>query len=273
VKVNTNGRSEPKSSGSSGLDPQGENGTDRAPGVATTPGSTASERPRGSFQGTLKGVGFRAIDVLTPAVVRAFHYVYYTNARTTWWNTWWFGHRTLKTPFDLWVYQEIMFEVRPDLIIETGTARGGSALFLASMCDLLGAGRVVTIDLEEWSGRPTHDRIRYVQGSSIDAKTVELVAEEVAGSKSSMVILDSAHDAAHVSKELELYAPMVTPGSYLLVEDTNLNGHPIKRKYGSGPWEAVEAFLQRHPEFSQDRSREKFLFTFNPRGFLRRVPD
>jgi len=206
-------------------------------------------------------------------VAQAFHYLYYVNARTTWWDTWWLGHRTLKTPLDLWVYQEIIHELRPDLIIETGTARGGSALYLASICDLIGTGRVLTIDLKDWLGRPVHDRIQYLLGSSTDTRTIEAVSEQADKAKTTLVILDSGHAADHVVEELELYAPFVSPGSYVIVEDTNLNGHPIKRSYGPGPMEAVNSYLKEHAEFSLDRSREKFLFTFNPRGYLKRAPD
>ncbi len=85
-----------------------------------------------------------------------------------------------------------------------------------------------------------------------------------------MVVLDSDHSAAHVGKELEIYAPLVTPGCYMVVEDTNVNGHPISPDFGPGPWEAVEAFLSRRTDFVADGSREKFILTFNPRGFLRR---
>ena len=84
-------------------------------------------------------------------------------------------------------------------------------------------------------------------------------------------ILDSDHTEAHVSRELELLAPYVTPGSYLIVEDTNINGHPTYPTFGPGPYEAVSTFLRAHPEFVVDTAREKFLMTFNPGGFLRRV--
>ncbi len=86
-----------------------------------------------------------------------------------------------------------------------------------------------------------------------------------------MVILDSDHSQAHVARELEILAPYVTPDSYLIVEDTNINGHPTYPSFGPGPFEALERFIADHPEFVVDSSREKFLLTFNPKGFLRRL--
>ena len=85
-----------------------------------------------------------------------------------------------------------------------------------------------------------------------------------------MVILDSDHSCEHVLSELRLYAPLVSPGSSLVVEDTNINGHPVDPRFGAGPHEALELFLPEHPEFSRDAGCEKFYLTFNPGGFLRR---
>lgn len=188
-----------------------------------------------------------------------------------WADTTWFGTQALKNPLDLWVYQEILFECRPDAIIETGTFKGGSALFLAHMLDLLGRGVVVTIDLEEIPGRPGHPRIRYLQGSSAAPETVAAVRSLIAPGDRAMVILDSDHSFEHVSRELDLYAEFVSPGGYLIVEDTVVNGHPILPEFGPGPFEAVAAFLRRDDRFQRDATREKFMLTFNPCGFLRRV--
>ncbi len=86
-----------------------------------------------------------------------------------------------------------------------------------------------------------------------------------------MVILDSDHSRDHVAKELELYADLVTPDSYLVVEDTNVNGHPVNRTHGPGPMEALDRFLASRNDFYRDRNRERYLMTFNPKGFLRRA--
>jgi len=196
----------------------------------------------------------------------------------TWKDTWWMGHRLQKLPTDLWLYQEILFEHRPEYIVETGTAFGGSALFLANVCDLLGAGQVITIDIDDWdvevagySGRPAHPRISYVRGSSVDPSIVSDVRSRIPDGASVMVILDSDHSYDHVAAELAVYAPMVTSGQFLVVEDTMLNGHPVHADFGPGPMEAVDDFLAKSTPFVLDPLGDKFLVSFNPRGYLRRL--
>ena len=182
----------------------------------------------------------------------------------------WMGVVCEKCPLDLWIYQEILGELHPDLIVETGTRFGGSALFLAHMLDILGRGHIVTIDIDDTIRRPQHRRITYVHGSSGDGNVVEpAIAPHLGGT--TLVILDSDHSKAHVKKEMTLLARHVTLGSYLIVEDSNINGHPAAPGWGEGPWEAVDEFQKTHHEFLIDRSREKFLLTFNPRGFLKRI--
>jgi cephalosporin hydroxylase len=185
-------------------------------------------------------------------------------------STSWLGIRTLKCPLDLWIYQEILVRNRPDLIVETGTALGGSAHFLATVCDRLDCGRVVTVDWRLREGRPEHPRITYLHGSSIAPRIVDQVVGAVRPGERVMVILDSAHERDHVLSELRAYGPIVTPGQYLIVEDTNVNGHPARPDFGPGPTEAVEAFLEEEPgrSFAVDPACEKFLMTFNPRGYL-----
>jgi len=214
-------------------------------------------------------VRHRAATLLTPPVTAAFHYLYYH--QSTWMHTWWLGHRVMKNPLDLWIYQEMLYEQRPELIIETGTAHGGSALYLASICELIGTGRIVTVDVEDRSGRPVHERVRYIKGSSTDPGIVDELRAEADAASGVLVILDSDHSAAHVTAELAAYSPLVTRGSYVIVEDTNVNGHPVYRRFGPGPMEAVEAFVAGTHEFTVDRSREKFHFTFNPKGYLKRT--
>ena len=204
-------------------------------------------------------------------VVAPFHELYYGSEAQTWKNTYWLGVPVSKCPLDLWVYQEIISEVKPGLIVETGTYRGGSALFMATVCDAVGAGRILTIDIEELSARPEHPRVRYLLGSSTSEEVKREVAQEALANGPVLVILDSDHSAAHVLAELEAYAPLVSPGSYLVVEDTNVNGHPVLADFGPGPMEAVEAFLRENEEFVIDSLREKFMLSFNPKGFLRRV--
>jgi len=204
-------------------------------------------------------------------IVDAFHSLYYSARRRTWGNTFWLGIPVQKCPFDLWVYQEIIFEVRPDVIIECGTASGGSALFLACVSDLVGKGRVVSIDIDEREARPNHPRIEYLVGSSRSEKIVTRVRELVRMDEKAIVILDSDHGKEHVLDELRIYSRFVSRDSYLIVEDTNLNGHPVNPDFGPGPMEAVQDFLKNNDQFIIDKSREKFYLTFSPGGFLRRV--
>lgn len=201
------------------------------------------------------------------AVVDEFTKLYYESP-AYWQHTRWLGIHAVKSPLDLWVYQEIIWETRPDVIVETGTYLGGSALFLASICEAVGHGRVVSIDISTLSkSYPEHARITYLGGrSSIDSELSLDIGDE-----RGMVILDSDHSCAHVLAELERFAPLVAPGCYLIVDDTVVNGHPVRPHYGEGPMEALDRFLPRHPEFRLDRTREKHLTTFNPRGYLRRV--
>jgi len=203
------------------------------------------------------------------AVVRDFHRLYYDSL--VWCKTYWFGAPVLKNPLDLWIYQEIIHATRPDLIIETGTYQGGSAAFLAAMLDQAGRGRVVSIDIAACPDRPQHPRIHYLTGSSVDPAVLATVAEAAAKSASTMVILDSDHSFDHVLAEMHALSRFVTPGNYLIVEDTNINGNPVLPDYGPGPHEAVTAFLRSNKDYVVDRLQEKFFVTQNPGGYLRRV--
>jgi len=201
--------------------------------------------------------------------VESFHRLYYDSM--VWRDTYWQGVETQKTPLDLWIYQEILFELKPDVIVETGTFDGGSALYLATICDLMGTGKVITVDLEIRPYRPKHPRITYVEGySSTSAEAVAKVRTGIGQSQKVMVILDSDHSQSHVLEELKTYSGMVTVGQYLIVEDSNINGHPVLEEFGPGPMEALNIFLRESHNFEIDPSREKFYLTFNPRGFLKR---
>jgi cephalosporin hydroxylase len=201
------------------------------------------------------------------AISRAHDVFYESDA---WTKATWLGAQALKNPLDLWVYQEILYETRPELIVETGTYRGGSALYLASMCDLLGVGEIVSVDIEPVrDDYPEHPRITYLGGrSSTDPEVVAEVTARVGGRRT-LVVLDSDHSQAHVEKELATYAPLVPVGCYVIVEDSNIG--QIRKDLMPGPLQAAEAFLAHTDEFVVDREREKFLITFNPSGYLRRV--
>lgn len=187
-----------------------------------------------------------------------------------WDRTLWLGVTALKNPLDLWVFQEIIVETHPEVIIETGTWDGGSALYLASICDLLRTGEVLSIDIEPVrDDYPRHERVTYLGGrSSTDADVVREVTDRVHG-RPAMVVLDSDHRMEHVAAELAAYAPLIGRGCYLVVEDTD--SAIVKPQLAPGPPPAIEAFLSAHPEFEVDREREKYLITSNSGGYLRRV--
>jgi cephalosporin hydroxylase len=208
---------------------------------------------------------------LAEFVSRQFARLYYARVETTVFGTRFLGIQTLKYPTDLWAYQEIISETLPDVIIETGTWHGGSALFFATVCDALGYGRVITVDTDPGEPLPDHSRITYIRGSSVEPALLSTIREQTAGAQRVMVILDADHSYAHVLKELDAYADLVTVGSYLIVEDTNVNGHPVLSEHGPGPGEAVCEFLLRDPRYAVDGLRERLLITANPGGFLRRV--
>jgi len=204
-------------------------------------------------------------------VIDAYHVWYHRKGEETYNNTQWMGVEVQKSPLDMWVMQEILHEVKPDVLVEAGTYMGGSAFYFASLFDLMGHGRIVTVDIEDHPGKPQHPRITYLTGSSTSDEILARIKAAIQPGEKVLVDLDSDHRKPHVLKELQLYSPLVTPGSYLIVEDTHFNGHPILPKFGPGPGEAVAEFLPSHPEFLPDLSREKFGMTFNPGGYLRRA--
>jgi cephalosporin hydroxylase len=202
-------------------------------------------------------------------IISQFHQLYYHGGM--WANaTKWMGVLAQKCPLDFWIYQEIIYELKPDLIIETGTYHGGSALFMAHMCDLIGNGEIVTVDTTVFGPLPKHKRITYLNGMSTNPGILNLIEQMANKAKTVIVILDSDHTRDNVYAELCNYARFVTPKSYLIVEDTNVNGHPIEWSLGPGPTEAINDFLPNHPEFEIDKTCEKFLMTQNPGGYLRK---
>lgn len=165
---------------------------------------------------------------------------------------------------DIWSYQEILSECRPDYLIETGTSTGGTTLFLADFMATLGIGRILSIDSKWDEARAAHPRITYLLGDSVSEELLPFVRESI-GTHSCMVILDSdVFDDRHVTKELDIYSKFVTPRQYLIVCRTHIE------KWGSV--HALRAFLANHnDEFLPDGERE-YEGTLNPGGFLRRSP-
>lgn len=188
------------------------------------------------------------------------------------WNgkTFWMGVKTQKNPLDLWFYQELIYRIKPDCIIEAGTADGGSALFIANICDIIDYGYVITIDINKIS-KIKHKRIEFLTGSSVSDEIINKLKEKALNFNKVMVILDSDHHTEHVLKEIRLYSKFVSVGSYLIVEDTVINNPLRIDDYNSGPMEAVKEFLKNNDNFAVEPESNKFLLTFNPNGVLKRL--
>jgi cephalosporin hydroxylase len=212
------------------------------------------------------------------AAIAKYRYTYNFN---------WFGRPIIQLPEDILTMQEIIMQVKPDLIIETGVAHGGSLIFSASMLELLGQGEVIGIEIEMRAHNregveqhPLSKRISLIEGSSISDEVAGQVRQKAAGKKSVMVFLDSNHTHDHVLRELELYSPLVTKGSYLVVFDTGIEDMPddaySDRPWGKGnnPKTAVWEFLKNNDRFEIDRELEsRMMYTVAPDGYLRCVKD
>lgn len=195
----------------------------------------------------------------------------------------WMGLPIIQYPHDIIAMQELTWRIQPEVIIETGVARGGSLVFYASMLELIGRGEVIGIDIdirphnrEAIEAHPMARRIRLIEGSSIADDVVATIRTAVSG-KRTMVVLDSNHTHDHVLAELRLYAPLVSVGSYCVVMDTVVGKMPDElfedRPWGSGnnPLTAVHAFLAEHPEFEIDNDIDaKLAISVAPEGYLKR---
>ncbi len=198
----------------------------------------------------------------------------------------WLGRPIIQYPQDIVAAQELIWSVKPDLIIETGIAHGGSIMLSASILELIGGkGRVVGIDIDirkhnrrAIEAHRMMKRITMIEGSSTSPEVINKVRRIVKGKKKVMVFLDSNHTHEHVLHELELYSPLVTKGSYLVVWDTVIKNLPDSLHadrpwdHGHNPGTAVEKFLKGNKKFAIDRDIEnKLLITVAPGGFLKRV--
>jgi cephalosporin hydroxylase len=218
----------------------------------------------------------RALQPYYRRVGRKFGRVFHNGSYRTWeGNMWWMGVGTEKLPLDAWIVQEIIYETKPTTLIETGVRRGGSALYYAHLFDILGEGRVLGIDIDlslVHESVREHPRVTLLETDSAGEEAVR-AAREAADGQRTMVILDSDHSAQHVRRELDALGGLVSPGCYLIVEDTNLRSHPMLWVPDPSPAVAIDEWLPLHPEFEVDRAREKFLATWHPGGYLVRRPE
>lgn len=185
----------------------------------------------------------------------------------------WMGARAHKNPMDAWIYQEILWEVKPEVVVEIGSCYGGTTLFLSHMLDIMGSGTVVSVDIDRSKFEVKHVRIVEVTGDSGSPEVVARVSDLCLG-KRTLVIHDGDHSCDPVLRDLRAYSPLVTAGSYLIVEDGVMDlfrpGDGIGT-FAAGPLPAIETFLGEHPEFVVDTARERYVMTYNPKGFLKRV--
>jgi cephalosporin hydroxylase len=181
-----------------------------------------------------------------------------------------FGIPTIKSPVDFWVYQEILFETRPDYIIEIGNFCGGSTLALAHICDHLGHGRVIGLDITHeylTAEAKQHPRITFIEGNA--SENFDQVSSLV-GDARVMVIEDSEHTYENTLNVLRTYSHLIHSGDYFIVEDSICH-HGLDVGPEPGPYEAIKDFLLENPFFEVDSSRESFLITWNPKGYLKRL--
>lgn len=190
----------------------------------------------------------------------------------------WEGIPAIKSPLDMWLYQQIIWELRPSLVVEFGTNRGGSAVYFSRLLAALGGERhVLTVDIENAQVDPQvyeSGNVLFHHSSTVDGSVARRIEELRASFPGPLfAILDSDHSRGHVLRELELITPLLRTGDRVVVEDTNINGNPVLPDWGPGPLEAVQEFLARSPHsYERDRASEAlFGWSFARHGFLIRT--
>ena len=205
-------------------------------------------------------------------IINLFHSIYYANT-DCWHKNRFLDFPIYQCPFDMHAYQELIFRIKPSYILQTGVAEGGSIVYFCNLLDLIKAPDstiVIGIDIkiQDRIRHYVHPRIRLIEGSSTSQETMSKVSKLIQ-QPNGLICLDSDHSAKHVAEELRLYSTFVSVGSYLVVEDTNINGHPVLKSFGPGPLEAVRDFLAQNKHFEQDDCVwKRNLFSFHQKGWL-----
>lgn len=236
-----------------------------------------------AFWGTVAGARVRLLNVLEKSdffvrifrkrLAVKFNKMYFMLRKNTFDQTFFMGKNLMKFPTDLWTYQEIFFECQPDVIVETGIFLGGSTYYFSKLCQMMGKGRIIGIDtvLDHVDDDVRKlSNVTLIEGSSRDQSIYERVKAMIKPGESVMVILDSDHTPEHVYKEMKLFAQLVTPGQYLVVEDGIVDqAYPLfwRRR---GPLKAVRQFVNESSDFAIDHYRTRFMLTHTPSGYLRR---
>jgi cephalosporin hydroxylase len=229
--------------------------------------------------------GSREVDIYTPEGFKVLSNLY---TRSGWqqkisYEPTWLGIPIIQTPEDIVMMQELLWKVRPDVVVECGVAHGGAVVLYASILDMLGKGHVIGVDVEirkynrlALQSHPLSRRFTLIEGSSVETDTVDQVRRLIQPNDTVLVALDSNHTAAHVAKELGLYAPMVSLDSYLVVFDGVMQvltdapgGSPTWVE--DNPWRAIQDFLNNNKDFEVDPYYNRLKVTHCPGGFLKRV--
>jgi cephalosporin hydroxylase len=244
----------------------------------------APERARSRVFRISTPEGHTEVDIYTPEGYRLLAELWLKSAwqhRISYEVTW-LGIPIIQLPEDIVMMQELIYKIRPDVIVETGVAHGGSAIFYASMLELLGKGRVLSVDNEirkynrlAICSHPMSKRITLIEGSSTNEGTLKQLRALIGPQDAALVALDSNHAYAHVREELEKYSALVTPGSYIVVFDgvmKLLDDAPGGAPHwaSDNPYAATQDFLATHPEFESDPYYNRLLVSYCPGGFLRR---
>jgi cephalosporin hydroxylase len=214
-------------------------------------------------------------DFIYSLAKRYYHLWYYNTG--VWQQTTWMGVQTYKSPMDMWNYQEILVSLQPSVVIEFGTWHGGSALFFSSVMQQIGRPYVVvSVDItasrisKKTKSDPNIHLLTVSSASPEVGQSVRTLRQKFPGP--AFAILDSDHSKQHVLAEMMNLRDILVAGDYLVVEDSNINGHPVAKSFGPGPYEAIQEYFQMFPQdYDHDFDRErKFGFSFAPNGFLRR---